>query len=300
MPHVLFLATLDGISYAALLFLVAAGLSLVFGVLRILNVAHGSFFAIGAYLTCSAGIALTAWGLSPWLAYPAMFISAALVGIVLGGSLERLLLQRVYGKEDVLQLLVTFAAFMVLEDVQRLVWGVQPYFQSTPLELLGTVNVLGIPYTRYQVLLLPAVALLVLIGLRLFLRRTLSGRLVLCVAEDREAATVIGIDTSRISLITFAIGTSLAALAGALASSTTSVVPGMGAETIVLSFAVAAAAGLGRIEGAAATALLIGLGRSLAIYVFPEFEVLVPYLVMTAVLIIRPDGIFGRRESRRI
>lgn len=299
-PQLLFLAVFDGLAYAALLFLVAVGLSLVFGVLRILNVAHGSFFAIGAYLAASGGIAIASMGLSPWLAYPAMALAAALVGIVLGGALERLLLARIYGREDVLQLLVTFAAFMILEDVQRLVWGTQPYFQAGPLELLGNVELFGVFYTRYQILLLPAVALAVLVALRLFLRRTLAGRLVLCVAEDREAATSVGVDANRICLLTFVIGTSLAALAGALASATTSVVPGMGAEMIVLSFAVAATAGLGRIEGAAATAVLIGLGRSAAVYVFPELEVLVPYLVMTAVLLVRPDGLFGRRESRRI
>lgn len=165
------LAVFDGIAYAALVFMVAVGLTLIFGVLRILNVAHGSFYAIGAYVTASLGAAIFAQGFTPWLAFPLMVIAAALVAIVLGAPIERLLLRRIYAKDDVLQLLVTFAIFMILEDVQRLVWGVQPYFEATALQELGNIQVFGIYYTVYQLIFLPAVALLVLIGLRLFLKK---------------------------------------------------------------------------------------------------------------------------------
>lgn len=294
------LAALDGIAYAALVFMVAVGLTLIFGVLRILNVAHGSFYAIGAYTAVSVGLAITAAGLSPWLAFPGLVLAAVLVGGILGTVIERGLLKRIYTKEPVLQLLITFAVFMILEDVQRLVWGVQPYFASEPVNLLGTVQVFGIYYTSYQLLLLPAVALAVLIGLRLFLRRTLTGRLVTAVTEDREMATAIGIDAERVYLLAFVLGATFAALGGALASPTTSLVPGIGAEMIVLSFAVVATAGLGQVEGAAIAALLIGLGRSFAVYLAPEFEVVVPYLVMVTVLLIRPQGLFGVAERRRI
>jgi branched-chain amino acid transport system permease protein len=294
------LAIFDGVAYAALVFMVAVGLTLIFGVLRILNVAHGSFYAIGAYLTASIGGAIFAAGWSPWLAYPLMFVSAALVGVVLGAPIERLLLRRIYGKEQALQLLVTFAVFMILEDVQRLVWGVQPYFEATALRQLGNLEVFGVFYTNYQLLVLPAVAIVVLICLRLFLRRTLSGKLILAVTEDREAATAIGIDADRVYLLTFIVGAGLAGFGGALASATTSVVPGMGAEMIVLSFAVVATAGLGQIEGAALTALLIGLGRSFAVYIMPELEVLVPYLIMLIVLLVRPEGMFGVAKTRKI
>jgi len=269
-------------------------------VLRILNVAHGSFYAIGAYLTASIGGAIFAAGWSPWLAYPLMFVSAALVGVVLGAPIERFLLRRIYGKEEALQLLVTFAVFMILEDVQRLVWGVQPYFEATALRQLGNLEVFGVFYTNYQLLVLPAVAIIVLICLRLFLRRTLSGKLILAVTEDREAATAIGIDADRVYLLTFIVGAGLAGFGGALASATTSVVPGMGAEMIVLSFAVVATAGLGQIEGAALTALLIGLGRSFAVYIMPELEVLMPYLIMLIVLLVRPEGMFGVAKTRKI
>jgi branched-chain amino acid transport system permease protein len=294
------LAALDGIAYAALIFMVAVGLTLIFGVLRILNVAHGSFYAIGAYTAASLGLGIVGAGLSPWLTFPALIIAAVLVGTLLGGLIEHTLLKRIYVREEVLQLLVTFAVFMILEDVQRLVWGVQPYFAAEPLRLLGNVSVFGIFYTSYQILLLPITAVLILFGLRWFLRRTRTGRLISAVTEDREMAEAIGIDAGRVYLITFVLGATFAALGGALASPTTSLIPGMGAEMIVLSFAVVATAGLGQVEGAAIAALMIGLGRSLAVYLMPELEVLIPYLVMVLVLLIRPEGLFGVTERRRI
>ncbi|SEO17435.1 branched-chain amino acid ABC transporter permease [Palleronia pelagia] len=297
---IVLLAIFDGLSYAALVFMVAVGLTLIFGVLRILNVAHGSLYAIGAYLTASIGGAIFAAGFAPILAFPLMLIAAALVGILLGGPIEYLLLRRIYHKPEVLQLLVTFAVFMILEDVQRLVWGNQPYFEASALQMLGNIQVFGVYYTVYQLILLPVVAALTLIGLRVFLRKTLTGRLITAVTEDREAAQSIGIDANRVYLLTFVVGAGLAGLGGALASPTTSVLPGIGAEMIVLSFAVVATAGLGRIEGAAIAALLIGLGRSAATYTFPELQVLVPYLIMLAVLLVRPEGLFGSPAARKI
>jgi branched-chain amino acid transport system permease protein len=296
----LLIATLDGIAYAALVFLVAVGLTLIFGVLRVLNVAHGSLYAVGAYVAASIGLGISAAQLSPWLSFPALLIAACMVGVVLGSLIERLLLQRIYDKEEVLQLLATFAVFMVLDNAQRLVWGVQPYFVSAPLQLLGNVQVGAITYTAYQIILLPAVAILVLVGLRLFLRKTTSGRVILAVAEDRETARAIGINVSRVYLSTFVIGAILAALGGSLASPTTSILPGMGTDMLVLSFAVAATAGLGRVEGAAITALMIGLGRSVAVYWAPELDVLVPYLIMSLVLLFKPQGLFGTFQARRI
>ncbi|WP_135467949.1 branched-chain amino acid ABC transporter permease [Crenalkalicoccus roseus] len=298
------LALLDGLAYAALVFLVAVGLNLVFGVLRILNVAHGSLYAIGAYTAASLGIALAAGGLGPWASLVALVVAAAVVGAVLGPLIEGLILRRIYGQEEVLQLLVTFALFMILEDVQKLVWGVQPVHHDAGLRWLGTVDVpFGgdvIPFTAYQLYVLPGVALLTLAGLAWFLRRTLTGRVIVAVTTDREAATAMGIDARRVFLLTFTFGAALAALGGALSSPTAALVPGIGAQTIVLSFAVVAIAGLGQIEGAALSALMIGLGRSIAVYFAPEFEVVMPYLIMVAVLLVRPQGLFGTTETRRV
>ena len=292
------LAVLDGISYAALVFLVSVGLSLIFGVLRVVNVAHGSLYAFGAYL--AATFILKVAPVSPWLTYPAMLAAAVVIGAVCGGFIERFLLRPLYGRDDVLQLLITFAVFMIMDNLQRLIWGVQPIFAADPLKLLPNVTVFGVNYTSYQVILLPGVALATLFGLRYFLRRTLSGAVILAVTEDREASTAMGIDARRVYFVTFIIGASLAALGGALAAPTTSLVPGMGADMIVLSFAVAATAGLGQIEGAALTALMIGLTRAFVIYLQPEFEVLVPYLLMVLVLLVRPFGLFGAVQVRKI
>jgi branched-chain amino acid transport system permease protein len=292
------LAVLDGISYAALVFLVSVGLSLIFGVLRVVNVAHGSLYAFGAYF--AATLSLKVAPVSPWLTYPALLLASIVIGALCGGIIERFLLRPLYGRDDVLQLLITFAVFMIMDNLQRMIWGVQPIFAATPLQLLPNVTVFGVTYTSYQVILLPAVALATLVGLRYFLRRTLSGAVILAVTEDREASTAIGIDARRVYFVTFIIGASLAALGGALASPTTSLVPGMGADMIVLSFAVAATAGLGQIEGTALTALLIGLTRAFVIYLQPEFEVLVPYLLMVLVLLVRPFGLFGAVQVRKI
>ncbi len=297
---ILVLVLLDGLAYGSLLFLVAVGLTLVFGVMRILNVAHGSFYALGAYAAASLGLALSGFDLPRWLALPAFVLGALAVGALVGGFMERFLLRPIYKLEEVLQLLVTFAVFIILENAQRLIWGVQPYFYAVPLRDMGNISVMGVTYTAYQTIFLPLAALAVLLGLRFFLRRTLTGALIVAVTEDREAAMTIGINAERVFLVTFVIGASLAALGGALATPTTSILPGIGANMIVLSFAVAATAGLGQIEGAALAALMIGIGRSFAVFFAPEFEVVVPYLIMVLVLLVRPEGMFGTARARKI
>ena len=298
------LALLDGLSSAGLIFLVAVGLNLVFGVLRIDNVAHGSLYAIGAYAAASIGIFLSGLGLPDWASIPTLILSAALVGAILGPLIERFLLRRIYAQEEVVQLLVTFALFMILEDVQKLLWGVQPIHHDTAMRWLGTIDVpFGadfIPFTNYQLFILPGFAIVTLIGLAWFLRRTLTGRVIVAVTTDREAATAMGIDAAKIFLLTFTFGAMLAALGGALSSPTAALVPGIGAQTIVLSFAVVATAGLGQIEGAALTSLMMGLGRSIAVYFEPELEVVVPYIIMVLVLLVRPQGLFGVIETRRV
>jgi len=294
------LATLDGISYAALLFLVALGLTLIFGVMRILNVAHGSLYAFGGYLAATLGLLVANTGGSPWLAFPLLLLAALVIGVVIGGVLELTLLRRILDKDPILQLLVTFSAFMILEDLQRLIWGAQPVFVSSVVDVFGTVDVLGIFYTRYQLFVLPLVAVLAFLGLRYFLSHTRMGRQVMAVTFNREVAIALGVNAPRVLLVTFVLGAMLGALGGALASPTTSLVPGIGAEMIVLSFAVVATAGLGQLGGAAIAALLIGLVRSFCIYLFPELEVLAPYLIMVLVLLVRPEGMFAGVQARRV
>jgi branched-chain amino acid transport system permease protein len=294
------LALMDGVSYAAQLFLVALGLTLIFGVMNILNIAHGSLYAWGGYAAASTGMAIARFGWPAWTGLPLLFVAALVVGVVLGSVLEMALLRRILDKDPILQLLVTFAAFMVLEDLQRMIWGGQPYFVSDVVTQLGTLRVAGVTYTRYQLLVLPGVALLCFGALKWFLGGTALGRQITAVTHHREVAIAMGVNAGRVSLLTLVMGAALGALGGALASPTTSFTPGIGAEMMVLSFAVVATAGLGQIGGAVIAALLIGLARSFAIYLLPEIEVLVPYLIMVAVLLVRPQGLFSNVVARRI
>lgn len=294
------LALMDGVSTAAALFLVALGLTLIFGVMRILNIAHGSLYAWGGYFAATLGLLITKFDLSPLWALPALFVAALVIGALLGTVLEFGLLRRILDKDPILQLLVTFGAFMVLEDLQRMIWGVQPVFVSDVVNQLGTLSVAGVTYTRYQLLVLPGVAVLAFLGLRWFLGHTPLGRQVTAVTHHREVAAAMGVNTGRVTWLTIVVGAAFGALGGALASPTTSFTPGIGAEMMVLSFAVVATAGLGQIGGAAVAALMIGLSRSFAVYLLPEIEVLVPYLIMVGVLLIRPEGLFSTAAARRI
>ena len=294
------LAIMDGLSYASLLFLVALGMTLVFGVMRILNMAHGSLYAFGGYAAASIGLWVAAAGMPPAWSLAVLILAAVLVGTLLGALMELSLMRRIYDKEPMLQLLVTFAAFMIFEDLQRMIFGVQPYSYSAIVDYLGVVDVIGITYTRYQLFVLPGAAIAIFIALRSFLKYSRMGKQIVAVAHHREVSMAMGINVKRICLFTFVVGSILGALGGALALPTTSWVPGSGAEMIVLSFAVVATAGLGQIEGALIAAILIGLARSFAVYLLPEIEVLVPYLIMVLVLLFKPEGLFSVAQARRV
>jgi branched-chain amino acid transport system permease protein len=295
------LAVVDGLSYAGLLFLVALGLTLIFGVMGILNVAHGSLYAFGGYMAATLVLWATGLGQAPTLVLvAALFASALAMGGVLGAALEIGLLRRVQDKDPVLQLLITFGAFMILEDVQQLIWGTAPYSASEVVNRLGTTELFSITYTNYQLLFIPGIALIVYGLLQYFLRYTRIGKQIIAVTHNAEVATALGIHATRIRLVTFVVGAILGALGGALAAPTTSLVPGVGSDMIVLSFSVVATAGLGQITGALVAAVMIGLARSLAVYTVPELEVVVPYLIMVGVLLIRPHGLFTVAQARRI
>ncbi|NDC61917.1 MAG: branched-chain amino acid ABC transporter permease, partial [Betaproteobacteria bacterium] len=218
----------------------------------------------------------------------------------LGTSLQAGLLRRVENRDPIQQLLMTFAAFMVLEDVQRITWGTQPYSAPELVGRMGTLSFFDVTYTIYQLVLVPLVAIGAYAGLQFFLRFTAMGQQIIAVTHHREMATALGINARKIAWMTFVLGASLGALGGAMAVPTTSMVPGAGADMIVLSFAVVATAGMGQITGALIAALFIGLARSLALYLAPEWEVAVPYVIMVLVLLIRPHGLFSVAQARRI
>jgi branched-chain amino acid transport system permease protein len=289
----------DGLVFASWLFLVSVGLSLIYGVLRILNVAHGSLFAVGAYSGASLGVAYSQAGNWPWATLLALPAAALAAGLVLGPLVERGVLRWTYGREPVVQLLVTFSVFLILEDATKLLWGVSPYYAYQPYQLLGQVHIGGIDYPAYSFLLL-LVAVVAGGGLWWFVRRTRFGRVVVAVIHDPEMSVALGVNLSRVYVVTFALGTVLAALGGAFTAPMISVVPGIGVEVIVLAFAVVVVGGLGSLEGAAVGALLIGLVRAAAVHLLPVLELFTIYLVMAAVLLVRPLGLFGRVEVRRI
>lgn len=289
----------DALANAAIIFFVAFGLTLTFSVLRVLNVAHGSLYSIGAYVAASFGLWLVAAGGNPWLTFPALLLSAAFVAALFGPLIEMTLVRWTYGRGEAVQILVTFALFLILEDLQRLVFGVSSLYADTPMSLLGISEIGGIIYLNYQLLLI-GMAILALVGTQMFIRYTRTGRLLAVVVADREVSEAMGINTSRIFTIAFTLGVFLAALGGAMATPTTGVAPGLGAETMVLAFAVAAIGGLGQIEGAALAAIIVALARVLAIYYFPALDAVAPYLVMLLVLLVRPYGLFGKPPVRRI
>lgn len=289
----------DGLANAALTFFVTVGLTLVFGVLRVLNVAHGSFYSIGAYVAASVGLWIASAGLNPWWSFPALILSAAIVAALFGPLIESTLVRWTHGRSEAVQILVTFGLFLILEDLQRIVFGVDALAADAPMQLLGSTRIAGILYLNYQFLLI-GLALCVIVGLRLMLTKTRIGHLVTAVVVDREMARSIGINTNRIFIIAFTLGVFLAALGGALATPMAGAAPGLGADTTVLAFAVAAIGGLGQIEGAALAAIIVSMARVLAIYFAPELDAVAPYIVMLLVLMVRPHGLFGAVEARRI
>ncbi|GBC83881.1 High-affinity branched-chain amino acid transport system permease protein LivH [bacterium HR11] len=289
----------DGLIYAAWLFLIALGLSLIYGVLRVLNIAHGSFYALGAYTAASLIGLYGRRDLWPYGVYLMIPLAALAVGVVVGPLVERGILRWMYSREPVYQLLATYALFLIFEDLTKLVWGVDPIYAYAPYTLLGEVSIGDITYPGYS-LLLVGTAVVVGILVSVFIRRTRTGRIIVAMIEDPEMSMALGINVPRMSVLAFSMGTVLAGLGGAMTAPMIAVMPGMGAEVIVLAFAVVVLGGLGSLEGAAVGALLIGLLRAAAVHLFPVLELFVIYLVMALVLILRPRGLWGRMEVRRL
>jgi branched-chain amino acid transport system permease protein len=289
----------DGAVFAAWLFIVSVGLTLIYGVMRILNIAHGSLYALGAYAAASFVGAYFTQGYPPLASYLLLPAAALIVGVVAGLAIERGVLRLMYGRDEVIMVLVTYAVFLVLEDVIKLIWGVDPYFAYQPYGLLGTVDILGLPYPIYDV---ATIALAIAIGAVVWwgLNRTRAGKLLIAVIHDREISMAVGIDVTRLFVITFVLGAILAALGGAVSAPKISVVPGIGVEVIVLAFAVVVIGGLGSVGGAMIGAVIVGFARAAAVHLLPEAELFVIYAIMAAVLVVRPYGLFAKPEARRI
>jgi branched-chain amino acid transport system permease protein len=289
----------DGLVYAAYLFLVSVGLTLIFGVMKILNVAHGSFYAFGAYGSAIAVGVYFDRGFPAAGGFLLMILVAMGIGLALGLILERGLLRWVYGRDEIVVVLVTYAAFLILEDTIRLIWGTNSYALYQPLSVAGTVDVGPLVLSGYDIGLV-AFAVLLAIGANVALKHTRWGRLLTVVIFDRELAAAFGINVSLVYTVTFVIGAMLGALGGAVMAPKIAVTLGIGVEVIVLAFAVVAIGGMGSVGGAFIGALLVGESRAAAVHLAPQLELFVIYAVMALVLILRPRGLFSRAQPRKI
>ncbi len=290
---------IDGVTYASWLFIVALGLTLVFGVLKILNIAHGSFYALGAYVTATLVSLAASWALPPAMSLVAMLLAAVLVAVLVAPLTERGLLRFFYGRDEVLLVLVTYAMFLMMEDLTKLIWGANPFYVSEPYGMFGNIDIGNQTYVGYDFMLV-ALALVVGLGVWWGLNRTRFGKIVTAVIHSAEVASSMGIQVSRVYMLAFAVGIFLAALGGAFTAPMLSVQPGLSVGVIIISFAVVIIGGLGSIEGAAIGALIVGLARALAVHVWPVAELFSVYLVMALVLMFRPQGLFQRIQARKI
>ena len=289
----------DGLTYSSWLFIVALGLTLVFGILKILNVAHGSFYALGAYAAASMVAWFASMQLAPAFSIVAMLLAALVVAALVAPICERGLLRMFYGRDEVLLVLVTFALFLIMEDLTKQIWGVNPLYVSDPYMLFGMVEIGELSYVGYDFMLVLA-ALIVGVSVWWGLNRTRFGKLVLVVIHNEEIAASMGVNVSRIYTVAFSVGIFLAALGGAFTAPMISVQPGVSVGVIIISFAVVIIGGLGSIPGAAVGALIVGMARSAAVHLWPVAELFSIYLVMAIVLMFRPEGLFQRVQARKI
>ncbi len=276
---------LNGCSWGILLFLISVGLTTVFGVLGVLNFAHGSFFMLGAY----AGLQMMRVIPSFWLA---LLVGPAIVAL-LGMALEMVLLRRVYGRDVSYQLLLTFALLLVLDDAVRIIWGPGYHVVEAPPLLAGVFPLFSHSYPVYRLFLI-AVGPLVGIALWAFFRFTRWGKIIRAAALDREMAEGIGINVPALFTAVFGMGTWLAALGGVLAAPHQSVGPSMGERIVIESFIVVVVGGLGSFPGAFVGALVLGLLESFGTLFAGRAQMALPYLLLALVLLIRPRGLFGR------
>jgi branched-chain amino acid transport system permease protein len=282
---------LGGIFHAAVLFLVAAGLQLVFGVQKIVNLACGSFYALGAYFGITlVNLALNA-GLPTWTLLPVLIVAGIAMAAV-GPPIERLL-RTVYDRDESFQLLLTFALVLMFQDILRFVWGANPQSLSNVLVVYGKVSWGDLSVPVYNLLVIAAaIGAAFLIGL--FLQRTNYGRLLRATAENRNMAEALGVDVRSVYAVVFTLGTLLGTLGGALVVPTSAASLDMAIEFVIEAFAVVVIGGLGSMTGALIGALLVGVIRAMSLVIYPEFEILAIYLIVIAVLLFRPSGLLGK------
>jgi branched-chain amino acid transport system permease protein len=277
-----------GLTDGMLVFLVASGLTLILGVMGMVNFAHGGFFMIGAYLGYEfmRGRAVPAW------LFVLLIIAASAATAVVGLAAERVLFRRLYGLPEVTSLLGTYALLLILEGAAQLIWGQDPRTQPEPNALVRVFTLAGAQVPRYDILVVAA-GVITVAGLQLLIKRTEFGRQLTAVAEDRFMAGLLGINVNRVFAATFGLGIFLAGLGGTLAGPTLSMVPDIAVTFILQAFAVVIVGGFGSIVGSLIAALALGLLHSYLATYAPSLADFSLYLLMAAVLVVRPQGLLG-------
>lgn len=288
---------LNAVQYGLLLFLVAGGLTLIFGIMGIINLAHGSFYMVGAYLAWS----LTGAFGSLWLAIPAGIVLSVLLGILI----EWLLIRRLYKLDHLQQVLLTFGLILVVEELRSILWGNDVHGVPVPDPLTASIALTDtLSYPVYR-LWISAVCIVFAVLLYVLIQRTRLGMIIRAGATNREMVQSLGINIGLLYRFVFALGVALAAFAGMIAAPVSSVFPGMGNQVLILCFVVVVIGGIGSVKGALIAALLIGLvdtfGKVLELQIgglrlLPELAGMSVYLLMAVVLLWRPAGLFGRKS----
>jgi branched-chain amino acid transport system permease protein len=276
--------TFNGLSYGALLFLLASGLSLIFGVMRIVNLAHGSYFLLGGYVGLSV-----VWRTK---SFPLALLAAATAIALVGVAMERLFLRRLSG-QTLGQVLMTVGFALIFQDLALLIWGGDPYSLPVPAPLQGVVTVGAFRFPRYRVFIM-ALAAVIGAALWLALDRTRIGAMIRAAVDDAEMAQGVGIRVPTVSLGVFALGAFLAALGGGIGSGFLGVYPGLDFEILPYAFFVVIVGGLGSLPGAMVGSLLVGLLDNFGKALFPELAYFTLFAPMALILALRPTGLFGR------
>ena len=289
---VLLIHIINSLLYASVLFLIAGGLSLIYGVMRIVNMAHGNLYAFGAYVTAWAVGTMAAGAPVPVLLM--LLPVGALAAAILGAILEPTLLRPFYRRAEEYQLLVTFGLLMILEDLMRFIWGPYPLSASEVFENFGSLTIGDAIYPTYNLLVI-GVGAAAAIFLWAFIYRTKFGIVLRATSQNMRMASALGVNVNRVYVEAFTLGCFMAGLGGAIIVPSQSAVLGMGIDAVVLAFIVVVIGGLGSLEGALVGAVIVGFVREAGIAWFPEIELAVLYLAAATVLLARPAGLFGRQ-----
>jgi branched-chain amino acid transport system permease protein len=282
---------LNGLYFASFLFLTSLGLSIILGVMGILNLAHGSLFAIGAFM--AAWIVGAFGAKAPITIFVIALFAATGVSGLMGLILEASIIRPMYQRALEYQLLITFGALLLIEDLIKMTWGGTAYYASKPFDIMGN---LGIGNNQYPFYFLFVMLITIMAGLGVWfiMSKTRIGIMLRAISMDREMARAMGIRIRKLNTLAFGMGAALAGLAGALIVPTTPALLGIGMEPLIMAFIVVVLGGLGSLKGALVGALIVGETRSIGIVLFPEIELPLLFLIAVIILVSKPKGLFGR------